>query len=549
MDGQSSSGDTLQGVVLSRRQFLLASAGVGVLGALAACSAPASVSTQQQPTGATRSVLRIGHEDEVMSNIDPHQWQGRYVNYLENIYEPLAYPYQDTFEIRPVLAESIDISEDGTTYTFTLRPDVQFHDGSILDSEAVKRSFERHMAIGLAAGQDQLNQFVTSISTPDPLTVVFEVIPGGVPFLAVQTAVLILSAQALEENKTDQDPWANEFFALNAVGTGPYRLTELRPKDVLRIGRFDEYWGGWEGDHIDEAVWMQIPEGATQALMLERGELDVSYIVPLESVAGMAANPDLQVLQGRGNYTFYLRMNASNGPLADKTLRQAFAHAFDYDAFLTARTDYLTPDGPVASQLLGGWRPENLPTYDIELAKQLYAEAGYGPDNPLRIEQAIVVGADYQRVAAEIMQQGLQQLGVEYTIAPNQFAPVYQGLLRLLREGDESGYVDMFTFRAPSNVPDAVSQLVPYKEGADFNYMGYYNERVEELTNQALLTPDADERNELYKEAISLIVDDVPDIWLGVENRTIVMNAAVKGFYQHPLWWPALRIYPMYLEQ
>ncbi|MGQ0570240.1 MAG: ABC transporter substrate-binding protein [Armatimonadota bacterium] len=493
-------------------------------------------------------VLRIGHDREVASNVDPHTFQGQPINYLENIYESLAYPFRDTFEIRPVLAESYTVSRDGRTATFKLRRDVRFHDGSALDAEAVKLSFERVMQLKQALSQDELNRSVETIRTPDAQTVVFEIKPGGVPFLAAQTGVLIVSGKALKENRTNDDPWATRFFAQSAVGTGPYRLAELRPKESMRITRFANYWGRWQSNQVDEAVWLQIPEGASQALMLEKGDLDVSFIVPLETVPNLARNPKLQVVQGRGNYVFYLRMNTHEGPLTNDKLRQAFAHAFDYDAYIKARGDYFPPEGPVPSQFLGGWKP-NLPKYDIELAKRLYAEAGYGPGKPLKIDQVVVVGADYQRTAAEILQQGLRQLGVEYTISPNQFAPVYQGLLRWLRDGDKRGYRDMFTLRMPSTVPDPVAYLLAYRTGRDLNMMGYSNGEVDHLIDSALLAPDPRARLELYKRAVTKIVEEQPDIWLGVERRVVVMNEAVKGFPMHPLWWPALRVYPLQLRR
>jgi peptide/nickel transport system substrate-binding protein len=560
---------------VKRRDFLrLVSVGTGGIvasGLLAACGgdddppqtteSSATDATQQSTTPAADetpaqsstdsgepSILRIGHEREVTSNIDPHINQGQPIYVIENLYEPLAYPYLDTGEMTGVLAESYEISADNTIYTFQLRDNVKFHDGTVLDAETVKRSFERIMSIGLAYVQAELNARVRGITTPDDRTIVFDVEPGGIPFIAVQTGVLIASAEAIEEHSTSDDPDGREYFALEAVGTGPYRLEELRPKDTMSITKFDDYWGGWDGPHFTEAVWTQVPEGATQALMLEREELDVSFIVPLQSVPAMASDPRFQVVQERGTYLFYLRMATEGGPLQNKALRQAFAHAFDYEAYDAVREDYLPPEGPVASQFLGGWVPDNLPTYDIERAKQLYAEAGYGPDNPVEVTQAIITGADYQQTAAEIMQQGLEQLGVTYNIMPSQFAPVREGLRRWIATGDESGFVDMFTLRMPANVPDPVAQLYAYPTGADLNLMGYTNPEVDRRIEEALLNPDPEARLEQYKEIVQIIVDDVPDIWLGVEQRTVVMGAAIRGFYQHPLWFPALRVYEMYRE-
>ena len=517
-------------------------------------SAEASIvgadATASAPTEAAKppSILRIAHDTDVQSNVDPHAIQGYQINWLENMYEHLAYPSRDTLEIRPELAESYEVSEDGKFYTFKLRRNVKFHDGSFLDAETVKLSFERMMDMGQAIGQDELNKYVVNITTPDDYTVVFEVDPGGVPFLAVQTSVLIVSSKAIKENRTDADPWATEYFAQHEAGTGPYQLEELRPKDLMRIVKFGDYWGGWEGEHVDEADWLEVPEGVTQALMLERGELDVSFEVPEESIPSMQDNPNLQILESRGNYVFYLRMNNHAGPLVNKTLRQAFAYAFDYESFNEADPGWFPPEGPVPAALLGDWTPPNLPKYDIEKAKELYAEAGYGPDNPLKIDQVILSGYDDQAAAAQILQQGLSELGVEYEISTGEFAPIYTGLLKSLREDDQSGFHDMFALRYPILYPDPVTHLTPYRMGRDHNFMGYSNPEVDALIEEALANPDQDMRTDLYRQAVELIVDDSPDIWLGVERRRVVLSAAVQGFYFPPIWWPAIRVYPISLS-
>ena len=500
----------------------------------------------EEETETRPNVLRVAMD--VPDFADPHRFHGRNINLLENIYEPLVYPFEDTQEIRPVLAESWDASEDGSVYTFTLHDGITFHDGTPLTSADVKFSFERMMDLGEALQEDELNRVVQEIAIPDDQTVVFTITPGGPPFLAVICAVLIVSQDAIEANATDDDPWATEWMSQNSSGSGPYVLESLQVGDSMRIVRFDDYWQGWEGDHVDEVLYLMIPEPSTQLLMLERGEVDISFNVPLESIETLRENPNLEIFQQRGNYLFYLRMNTHGGPLTDINLRKAFAHAFDYEAYIQARADYFPTDGPAPAHFLDGFRPEGLPEYDIELAQEFYEAAGYGPDNPLSITQFIVTGQDYQQVAAEIMQQGMAQLGVEYNILPGEFSPYYSGLLRYVNEGDESGYLDMFTLRMPSTIPDPVAFFTAYQTGSSLNMMGYSNPDVDALISQALNTPDQAERNALYQEAADIIVEDYVDIWLGVERRTAVYDTEVQGFYSHPLWWPALHVYPISLS-
>jgi len=162
-----------------------------------------------------------------------------------------------------------------------------------------------------------------------------------------------------------------------------------------------------------------------------------------------------------------------------------------------------------------------------------------------------VTGNEDQRVAAEILQQGLRELGVEYIISPGEFSPIYSGLLRYIREGDESGYIDMFTLRMPAIYPDPSAYLAPYYTGQDLNMMGYSNTEVDALINMAApdVAPEWEERVGLYQEAITKIVEDQPDIWVGVERYQTVMRATVQGYHMHPLWFPEVLVYPIRLEE
>jgi peptide/nickel transport system substrate-binding protein len=500
-----------------------------------ATAAPASATAAPAKPAAAPSkteerLLRVGAFAQIPITVSPFESQQRFQGDIENIFEPLVYPSRDTFEIKGVLAESWTTSPDGATWRFNLRKGVTFHDGSPFTSESVKLSLEFMRKVGRASGLSLLD-VVKDIRTIDDSTIEFQVQPGGAPFLARLTGLLIVSARALKDH-----PEA-DWYAANAVGTGPYQVEQFLPKDRLVLKRFEQWWG--TRPYYDRVVLLEVPEPSAKALLIERGELDIAYNLPPESLAKLGQMSQLKVTQVKGDRVWTLRMNQLQGATTNKALRMALANAFDYQGVLTAREQELAaPDGPVPSQYMGGWTPPNMIVkQDLEKARTYLTEAGYKPGD-LNIELFTQVGSPAQTTVGELFQAALRKIGVNLKLVNQEAAVFFPRLLKFIELRNPSDAIDMYVFVRGPYVPHAYAYLSSYEKGHYWNAIGYVNDASDAKFAAGYSAKSEAESLNLYKEGIPPIIDDQPDIWIGVEKRVVVMKADLDGYYFHPTWFP-----------
>ena len=207
----------------------------------------------------------------------------------------------DTFEYKPMLADSWESNEDQTEWTFTIAEGITFHDGTPCDAEAVVTSFQRFHQLGLGP-VSVITRFVASpedITAPDATTITFKLSYGTDIFLAAmasQYGPLVVSPAAVEANKTDADEFAHEWLRENMVGTGPYKLKESVLGDHVTLERFEEYHRGWDGPHFDQILFRNVEESQTQRQLVESGDADaLTYSLTPADVTAMQEEGKTQV--------------------------------------------------------------------------------------------------------------------------------------------------------------------------------------------------------------------------------------------------------------
>ncbi|PYM59702.1 MAG: hypothetical protein DMD79_17150, partial [Candidatus Rokuibacteriota bacterium] len=189
-------------------------------------------------------------------------------------YEPLIDHKPGTADIpnlEGVLAKSWKLSDDQQTYTFTLRENVRFHDGSTLSADDVKVSLERMRQIKL--GHSWVLDPVKEIRIVDPMTVQVVLTRPYPPFLLGLPLINIVSAKAVKAHEKDGD-LAQGWFNTQTDGTGPYKLSDFKVGEQIVLDRFEGYWRGWREKRIDRVVLKLVAESATQRLMMEGGQGD-----------------------------------------------------------------------------------------------------------------------------------------------------------------------------------------------------------------------------------------------------------------------------------
>jgi peptide/nickel transport system substrate-binding protein len=235
-------------------------------------------------------------------------------------------------EFEPMLAESWEASEDQSTYTFKLYPDVMFQDGTPANAQAVKDSYTRWIELE----GSPVNVITRFCDSPDKMEVVDDTTLRfnlGSPqplFLAAMASAYgpsVISPTAIAENATKEDPYAHEWAKASAVGSGPYTLESNSLNEGLVLKKFDGYHRGWEGNHFDQIIFRVVPEDGTRRQLLERGEADAAaFNLTFEAVEAMRSNPDLQVVEYPTTAVSWVIMNAPR--LLTKEVRQGLSYAF-----------------------------------------------------------------------------------------------------------------------------------------------------------------------------------------------------------------------------
>lgn len=508
---------------LSRRQTLQAAGAVGVLGALAPLTARVG-----EAADAATLVVASG-ADAV--TLDPHvSFDGQSPLLWRAVYENLLQYDGGTLDIIPCLAESYEVSADGLTYTFKIRPGVTFSDGEPLDAAAVKASIDRQ--IGVQQGIAFAFASVTAVETPDEMTVTLTLSApsdGLLSAFAGMYAPYIISPKAISENEQDGD-FAQGWLRDNMVGTGPYILEKYAQSQQAVFTRNPDYWGGWDGDHPERIFVKYVKEPATERLLLEKGEIDIALYLPDDLVEELDGAEGIAVTDTPSFNLYYLALPCAKGPTADRKVRQAISYGFDYQTWIeqTLRGKAEQAHGPIPSTFVG-FNPD-VPqySYDPEKAKALLAEAGY-PDGGFELKYTYETGYFWKRPLGELFQSNMADLGISVSI--QELSPSAWADLLSNPETAEHAYGLVWWPSLKTPFDYLFSLFATGAQGtAGYNWSYYSNPALDDLLDQATVEPDEAKRMALYGTAQELLVEDAPALFVYEKHYRLPMRDAVQGF-------------------
>ena len=482
-----------------------------------ACSAPTP--SQQQEDSAvneavtTEAVLARAMTSEPAS-LDPH---GPASSGLS-----LALPYLfDTLVTRdvdntivPLLAESWETAEDGKAITFTLKSNVIFHDGTPLDAEAVKFSFDRFKEIGarspIYAGINQID----SVEAVDNTTAVFRF---AEPTATIWSTLSMPYAAVVSPDSIAAMEQTGEGYP---IGTGPFLLEEWQSGQSLTLRRNADYnWGpptmdNTSAPYLDAMVFKIIPDAATQIAALEAGDVDVVFINQPSHKAKLEQDADIEMHETILNSLIYLGFNNQKSPFDDPVVRRALSHAVDKQQIVDLALGGL---GMAAFAPL----PPTLPGFDPSLqeyeadfnpqeAKRLLQDAGFEQTNDggwQRDDETLSVklitsARSPNGDVATVLQSQLQAIGVPVEIE--------QLDAKAVMDATGSGDYDLLLWRYDWNDPDALNIFLSTDRIGSTDRVAYSNPEVDELLRQGALEIDQQERLKYYIEAQKLILQDAP---------------------------------------
>ena len=249
------------------------------------------------------------------------------VNYFYNLYDTLT-RWDNSLRLQPALATSWkNVNE--TTWEFTIRPGVKFHDGAPLTVEDVKATLERNLVPGKTVVQPGFAT-IEAVQVVNPTTIRVSTKRPD-PLLLVRMAQM--GSQILPARLTTDD--GVKELARRPVGTGAYRFVEW-VKDERLVMEANREWWGWEGKAppIDRVVWKPIPEDFPRIVALEKGEADIITNVPPDRIKSIADGRATQILSVPSSRIVTLSINSTQPPLADKRVRQALHYALDINSII-----------------------------------------------------------------------------------------------------------------------------------------------------------------------------------------------------------------------
>ena len=431
------------------------------------------------------------------------------------VYQSLVM-FDERLKLVPGLAAAWSVSEDRLTWTFKLRQDVMFHDGSEFEAEDVRFWFERTMAPRTASPYAHLFQQIARVEPAGKYEVRFTLSEPHAPLLAT-FAGLRGSAMAprgwLQRNGASRT---------TAVGSGPFKVAEYVPGSHIRYVKHSGYWE--QGlPYLDEARIEIVPVEAQRVEALQAGRVSYAVIGP---AAAQQVKRDVSVISSAGPTQQVTIFNTRRKPFDDVRVRQAIDLVLDRQvAIRRAAGGEARLTGPVPPGLgVWGIPPESLPYHqDLATARHLLDEAGYADgfeatirtaaDAPSRLGTALVLAEQVQMLGITLKVEQLAGAALTQAIGAGDF-DLASGEIGFLPDPDT--YFSRYLSRGRSPGPSSA--------------WSWSNARYDELVEQARMTMDPGGRKRLYDEAASIVLHEAPTIWWFCENTLEALHPSVKGY-------------------
>jgi peptide/nickel transport system substrate-binding protein len=461
---------------------------------------------------------------------------------LVSVYEPLVWynPPGSKEQLRPALATSWETSEDGLTWTFHLRKGVKFHDGEPFNADAVKYSIDRTMK--MKKGAYYIWSPVKEINAVDENTVQFLLKePAPIDLIASsQYGAYIFSPKAAEKG-TD---W---FMQGNAAGTGPYTVESWEKSQQVVLKKFDDYWGGWDGNHFDRVVLKIVLEKSTQVQMIKSGEADFASLAPVDSLPGLRKTEGVEVITPKSWQNSMFLINTKKFPTDNLKIRQALSHAWDYNSVVDSIYNGLATvaQGPVPKTMWG--HNPDVPKYDFDLNKaaQLVEESGIAKDQ-LKLSLAYIGTSQEYENCAQLLQANLAQIGVQLELLPGPWGTIWEKAKNIDTAPNLQSMTWWPTYPTPN---DWLVGMFKTEEKALFNLSHYSNPKVDALIDEGVKMEgiDRDAAIKAYGQAQKNIVDDAAAIFYADIAARVIKRASVKGYIYNPAY-NGIFYYQLYRE-
>lgn len=460
-------------------------------------------------------------------DLAPGPQDAYYTSVILYVWEPLIIGGEDG-EPKPGLAVDWTPSEDARQWTFSLRPDVTFHDGTPLNADAVLANFERFIAVSPKSSPfytmnvDTSYPGLSGMEKVDDLTfrLDFDAPLPTLPYAMVNFSSPIYAPASFDENGD---------FATFPIGTGPFKLVEHEPLVSLLLERFDEYWGEpAAAEHIRVRV-IPDPDTRLSALRAEEimGVMDLGAIPPEQGV-DLARDERFELSVSPSTISHYMHPNGRTGIFADPRLRKAASLAIDRNAIVSLYRDFPTPTANIIN-VTSPFHVDIPIEHDPEAAVALAEEVLGGERAPvLLIVPSYGVDRYPYRAQAELIQFMLAPLGLDVEVR------ILDGAA--FRDAQAEGEYDLALATQGLPNADPFTMFNNYmsstgSQNASYS-LGYASEEVDALLARASAALDIAERGEIYAELQRIAAEDLPTIPLFNDATVLAYNVEITGYQQ-----------------
>ena len=480
-------------------------------------------------------VLSVGQVAEPKS-LDPHTVTA--VNdfrILVNLYDGLVRFQDGTLEVEPALARDWEISEDGTVYTFSLRDDVTFHDGTPFDAEAVKFNFDRML--------DETHPYHDT--GPFPLAFFFSAVEAvevvdahtvrlilGAPYapllsnLAYPTGLMVSPAAVMTHGAD---------YGRNPAGTGAFRFSVWQPNRQVAVERNPDYWDG--APPLHGIVFRPITDPNARVNEMLSGGIDLMVEVPPSMVADFREDDAFTVYEQAGPHLWFLILNLREPPFDSLAMRQAVNYAIDKESLVeqVLQGTATVADSPIPPAFAWAYNDDLEPyPYDPARARALIEEAGYG--DGVEVTFLVTEGGSgmLDPVAmGTAIQADLADVGIAARIETYEWN-TYLGLVNPGLEGKGAMAQMAWMTNDPDTLPFLALRTAAFPEAGGFNSGYYSNPQVDALLEAARVSTDQDERAALYRQVQAIVHEDAPWAFVANWQQNAVATTAVGDFRLQP---------------
>ncbi|MBK0327094.1 ABC transporter substrate-binding protein [Rhodobacteraceae bacterium F11138] len=489
----------------------------------------ADAQSDLDPNAKSGGNITITYKDDV-ATLDPaigYDWQNW--SMIKSLYDGLMDYAPGTTDLRPGLAESYEISEDGKVFTFKLREGVKFHNGRVMTAEDVKYSLDRvtnpktqspgagffGSIVGFDAISNGETETLEGVKVIDPLTVEITLSRPDATFLHVMglNFAAVVAKEAVEEAGAD--------FGKTAMGTGAFKLGEWTIGQRLVFEKNEDYWR--DGVPYLDSVTFEVGQEPIVALLrLQNGEVDVPGDgIPPAKFQEVMADPEqaARVVEGGQLHTGYITLNTQMPPFDNVEVRRAVNMAINKERITQVingravpATQPLPPSMPGYTDGYEGYG------YDPEKAQEMLAAAGFADGFETEL---YVMNTDPNPRIAQAIQQDLAKIGIKASIQSLAQASV----IAAGGEADQAPMIWSGGMAWIADFPDASNFYGPILGCAGavqggWNWAWYCNEEVDAMATEAdsMTDPDAaDARLQKWSDVYMKIMDDAP--WVPVFNE------------------------------